>query len=271
MGEGSRFVKGDFRDGSQAFQGIPFPHKKAMLGGIADGSHDGRGCGQHKGTGAEYHQDRDGADQLPGDDAGQNSGSQGDDHDPCGKPVGESDDFGLSGVGRLHKPDHTLDGTVFSDFGSFHVKGTELIDRAAQDTVSDTFIHRKGLAGHDGLIDGSLTGQDGSVHWNGLSEDADAVAYFYLFGGEDGLFLSRQDTGGPRRQMHQLFDSGPGACHCQIFQKGAQLHDECHFTGCEIFPDAYGSNQRNGHQNIRFDVKGRDKADDGFQDNRDAA
>ena len=45
--EGAGLVKGHLGDGGQPFQSVSLPHQKAVPGGVADGGHDGRRCGEH--------------------------------------------------------------------------------------------------------------------------------------------------------------------------------------------------------------------------------
>ena len=140
-----------------------------MLGGVPDSGHDGGGSSQHQGAGAEHHQDGHSADDFSRDQPGERRCRQSDDHNPGGPAVGQTDDFGLSGIGRLHQPDHPLDGAVLSYFGGAHVKGAELIDRAAGYFLSGAFVHGEGFAGHHRLIDGGLPRQNHAVHRNGFS------------------------------------------------------------------------------------------------------
>ena len=71
--------------------------------------------------------------------------------------------------------------------------------------------------------------------------------------------------------MDQLFDTGPGTGHGQFLQQSAQLHDKDHFAGGKILTDTHRRDQRKGHQHVRLDVKGCHQADDGFQNNGNAA
>ena len=134
-GQGAGLVKGHLGDGGQPLQGVALPHQKAVPGGVADGGHDGGGSGQHQGAGAEYHQNGHRPDDLPGDQPGQGGGGQGDDHDPGGPAVGQPHDLGLAGVGGLDQPDHPLDGAVLPHLGRPHLKGAELVHRAAGNLV----------------------------------------------------------------------------------------------------------------------------------------
>ena len=63
--------------------------------------------------------------------------------------------------------------------------------------------------------------------------------------------------------------SGPG--NSQVLKQRAQLHDESHFARGKILADADRSDKGQGDEHIGFDVKGGDKSDDRFHDDRDAA
>ena len=71
--------------------------------------------------------------------------------------------------------------------------------------------------------------------------------------------------------MDEALDAGAGARHGQFFQQAAQLHDEGHFAGGEILADDHRGDKGDGDEHVRFDVKGRDKANDGFEDDGHAA
>ena len=243
-----------------------------MLGGVADGRHDGRRRRQHQRAGAEHHKDGDGPDDLSGNEPRQRRGSQRNGHDPCGPAIRDAHDLGLARVGGLHQPDHPLDGAVLAHLGGLHLKGAELVHRAAGHGVPHRFIHRQGLAGHDRLIDGGLARNDHAVHRDALArQHADAVAYLHLLRRDDLLAAAAQHTRRLRRQVHQLFDARPGLCHRQLLQQAAQLHDEGHLTGGKVLSDADRGDQRQRHQHVRLDVKGSHKADDGLQHNGNTA
>ena len=157
VGQGAGLVEGDDLSLGQPLQGVALPDQEAVLRGVADGRHDGGGRGQHQGAGAEHHQDGDGPDDLAGDQPGEGRGAEGDDHDPGGPAVGETHDLGLAGVRRLHQADHPLDGAVLAHLGSLHLKGAELVHRAAGDRVAHGLVHRQGFAGHHRLVDGGLS------------------------------------------------------------------------------------------------------------------
>ena len=243
-----------------------------MLRGVADSRHDSGGRSQHQRAGAEHDQDRHCADDLPGEEPRQRCGGQGDDHDPRGPAVGNADDLRLARVRRLHQPDHPLDGAVLPYLGGFHFKRAELVDRTAGHEVPHGLIHRQGFAGHHGLIDGSLTGNDHAVHGNAFTgQHTNAVAYSHLLGGDDLLPALPQHPRRLRGQMNQLLDPGPGLRHGQFFQQGAQLHNERHLAGGKFLPDADRGDQRQRYQHVRLNVKGRQKPDDRFQNDGQTA
>ena len=243
-----------------------------MLGGVADGGHNGRGRGQHQGAGAEHHQNGDGPDDLAGNEPRQGRGRQGDHHDPGGPPVGDAHDLGLARVGGLHQADHPLDGAVRAHTGGPHLEGTELVHGAAGHLVPGGLVHRQGFAGHDRLVDGGLSRQDHAVHRHALAgQHPQGVAHLHLLGGDHALRAAAQHAGRPGRQVHQLFDAGPGLGHRQLLQQAAQLHNEGHLTGGKVLADAHRGDQRQGHQHVRLDVKSRHQADDGLQHNGHAA
>ena len=70
----------------------------------------------------------------------------------------QSDNFCFVCINGLYQFYHTLNRTVITDLCGLHIKGTELIDSSAGNTVSGTFINRKGFTRHNSLIDGGLAG-----------------------------------------------------------------------------------------------------------------
>ena len=272
VGQRSGFVKGDDSGLGQPLQRVALPHQKSVLRGVADGGHNGRGRGQHQRAGAEHHQDRHRPNDLAGYKPCQTRRAEGDDHDPCSPPIRKPHDLGLARIRRLHQPDHPLDGAVLSHLGGLHLKGAELIHRAAGYRVPHGLVHRQRLAGHHRLIDRCLPLHDHAVHRHALpGQHPQPVAHLHLLGGDDLLLAAPQHPHGLGRQMHQLFNACPHLGHRQLLQQSAQLHDEGHLAGGKNFPNAHRGHQRQRHQHVRLDVKGRHQPDDGLQNNGQAA
>ena len=268
----TRLVKGDASHRSEPFQSVALADQEPVLCRIADRRHDRSGGGKHQRTGAEYHQDGDCTDDLSGEKPGQRRRTEGDHHDPGGPPVGDSNDLRISGVRGLHQPDHALDGTVLSNPFGLHVKGAELVDRAALHLISRFLIHWQGFSCHNSLIDGGLSGKDDAVHGHRLSgQHAEHISHLYLARRNQCFRLSRYHSGRLRGQMHQAFNAGPRLCNGHILQQRAQLHDERHLSRRKILSDNNRSDQRNGHQHIRLDVKFRDETDKRLQQDGNAA
>ena len=59
--------------------------------------------------------------------------------------------------------------------------------------------------------------------------------------------------------------------HGQIFEQAAELHDESDLARGKVLADSDRGQERNGHEHIGLDVKGRDQANNRLQDDRDAA
>ena len=70
--------------GFQRFAGFD---DDAVFGGLPDGGHDGGGGCQDQGAGAEYHQNRNGGDEIALDEAGDNGNQEGNRHQPAGATV----------------------------------------------------------------------------------------------------------------------------------------------------------------------------------------
>ena len=236
-----------------------------MLGGVANGRHNGCGGGQHQGAGAEDHQNGHRPDDLPRHRPGDGGSGQGDHHNPGGPPVRQAHNFGLARVGGLHQADHPLDGAVLPHPGGLHLKGAKLVYGAAGDRVPWSQVHREGLPGHHRLVDGGLPGEDGPIHGNGLSwQHPQAVPHLHLLRGQNGFLPLPKHPGGAGGELYQPFNARPGPGHGQVFQQAAQLHDEGHLPGGEVLPNDYRGNQGDGHQHVGLDVKFRHQADDGF-------
>ena len=71
--------------------------------------------------------------------------------------------------------------------------------------------------------------------------------------------------------MNEFFDAGPRFCDGQIFEKSAELHDECDFTGGKIFTCDDRGNERDGYQDVGLDVECSDKTDECLQYDRGSA
>ena len=110
------FVEADAPYLGQPLQRVALAHEKAVFRRVADGCHDGRRRRQHKGAGAEHDKYGDGADYLACDGPGYPRREQSRDHDPGGPAVCKADYLGLSGIRRLDKTYHALDGAVLTDF-----------------------------------------------------------------------------------------------------------------------------------------------------------
>ena len=243
-----------------------------MVGGVADGGHDRRGRSQHQGAGAKDDEYGHGADDLAADEPRQRRRREGDDHDPRGPAVGDADDLRLARVGGLHQAHHALDGTVLAHAGGAHLEGAELVDRAAHHLVARAFVHRQGFAGHHRLVDGRLAGGDNAVHRHRLAgQHAQKFADAHFLGGDGALFSIPHYARRARRKVDEALDAGAGARNGQFFQQAPQLHDEGHLAGGEVLADDHRGDERDGDKHVRLDVKGRDKADDGFEDDGHAA
>ena len=272
VGQGAGLVKGHAGDAGKALQSIAFAHEKAVVGGVADGGHDRRGRGQNQRAGAKDDEYGHGADDLAADEPCKRRRRKRDDHDPRGPAVGDADDLCLARVGGLHQTHHALDGAVLAHARGAHLEGAELVDRAAHHLVAHALIHRQGFAGHHRLIDGGLAGSDNAVHRHRLAgQHAQKLADAHFLGGDGALFPIPHHARRARREVDEALDAGAGARHGHLFQQAAQLHDEGHFAGGEILADDHRGDEGDGDEHVRLDVKGRDKADDGFEDDGHAA
>ena len=158
VGERACLVKGDASDLGEPLQRIALTDEKSVLGRIPDGRHDRRrGC-EHECARTEYDQNRDSADNFPGDQPGDHCRRQRDHHDPRGPAVRDAHNFGLARVGGLYQPDHPLDGAVLAHFFGAHLKGAKLVDCSAGDLIPGLFVHGEGFPGHNRLIYGGVTG-----------------------------------------------------------------------------------------------------------------
>ena len=262
VGKGARFIKGNLSHCGKPFQSVAFPDEKTVFRGVADCRHDrGRRC-QHQGAGAEHNKNGDRPDDFTGERPGKPCRRKSDNDDPCGPSVCKPDDLGLSRVGRLHQPDHTLDGAVFADLGSPHFKSAELVHRTGGYLVARRFIHRKRFPCHDRLIYRGLSGKDDAVNRNGFAgQNTDHIPDFYLFGRDDRFCTVQKHSGSLRSQVDKLFDAGPRLCNRQILQQRAQLHDESHFACGKILADADRGNKRQRYQHVGLDVKSGNQPD----------
>ena len=105
----------------------------------------------------------------------------------------------------------------------FHLKGAELVDRTAGYRVPGRFVDRKGLPGHDRLVDGGLPAA-GSRRPPGCvspgSTRSTSPTCYLLAQGRSAPSHPVSHTGAVLgRQVDQLFDARPGPGHRQILQQ----------------------------------------------------
>ena len=271
-GKRARLVESEMGHAGQAFQGIPFPHQKAMPGGVPDGGHDRRGSCQHKRTGAEYHQNGNGANQFARGHPGPPCGNQGNGNDPGGPAVRQPHDFSLPRICGLDEAHHALDGTVLPGPGRLHVKGSELVDRPAGNLIPGFLVYRKRFPRHYGLVDGSVPGKNNAVRRNRLSgQYAENIPDANLFRRNNLLPGSFHFPGGRRGQTDQPFNTLPGPGHGQLLKEFPKLHDKCNLPCGEVLPNDDGGDQRDGNKHSRLNIPGRRQAKNGFQHNWNAA
>ena len=125
IGEGSSLVKGNGVHFAHLLQRLAGLDDDPVLGGLADGSHDRRGRGQHQGTWAENHQYRHSSDDVPGKHIGKDGNEQRHRHQPAGSPVGNALHGSLLVFGVLHHADELLQRAVFSHLGGSDVNGAK--------------------------------------------------------------------------------------------------------------------------------------------------
>ena len=174
----------------------------------------------------------------------------------------------LPRIGGLHQPDHALDGAVLPNLGRLHLKGAKLVDGTAEHFLPHRLVHREGFPGHHRLVDRGLPGEDDSVDGHTLPrQDAEPVPDLHLLRWKHRLFAVSQHPRRLRRQMHQLFDPGPGPGHRQLLQQAAQLHNKRDLPGGKLLPDADRRDQRQRDQHVRLDIERRDQPDHRLQNN----
>ena len=262
-------VKGHMLHCGKALQRVPLAHKEAVPCGIANGSHDGCGRSKDKGAGAEDHKDGHGAQDFACDKPAEDCGHEGNDHDPGCPAIGKAHNLGLACGRGLDQTYHALQGAVLAYLEGAHVKGAELIDSSGEDSVSGVLVHWQGFASHDSLVDGCGTGHDNAVYrYRFAWQDTDEIVYPCLFGCHNVFCPIRMhDACGPGCEMHKTLDACPGLGNGQLFQKGAQLHDEGHFTCSKVLAHYDGRDKCHGNKYVRLDIEGSNKAVYGCQDN----
>ena len=133
-------------------------------------------------------------------------------------------------------------------------------------------IDRERFACHDGLIDRRLPRDDHAVHGDGLAgQHAQNVADPDLLRRHGAFLDAEDDARGLRRQADELFNARAGLGHGQFLEQGAELHDKRDLAGGKVLADADRRDQRERDEHVGLDVERRHKADDGFQNDGDAA
>ena len=266
------FVKGYFGNRCQPFQRIALAHQKAILCGIANGRHNGRGRGKHQRAGAKHHQNCHSTQNFACHQPCQRCAGQCNHHNPGGPAVCKAYNFRLACICRLHQPHHALNGAILPHPGGAHIKGAELVHCSAGHFIPLRFIYRKRFACHHGLVNGRLPADNHAIHWDGLArQHAQHVAHLNCLCINRFLALRCNTARCARRKVHQLFNAGAGLCNGEVFQQAAQLHNKGHLARGKIFPNQHGCHQRQRHQHVGLDVERCHKANHSFQNDGHAA
>ena len=245
VGERTRFIKHNLCNCGKPLKSIPFPNQEAMFCCIADGSHNRRRCGKHQRAGAEHNQNGNRPDYLPRNCPGKSRSGKSAHHNPGSPSVRQAHNFGFPGIGGLHQLNHPLNGAVLANFYSAHFKSAKLIHRTGGHLIPHRFINRKGLARHNRLVYGGLTGKDPAVNGDGFArENTDHISYLDILGRDHHLRLVHNLSRCLGRKVYQPFDARPCLRHRQIFQERPQLHDKRDLACGKILADADGSDQR---------------------------
>ena len=112
---------------------------------------------------AENDQDRDRSDDIFRRDKSENGDQERCGNQPARPAVRDPLRRRLVLFRIFHHADQFLKGAVFPDLHRFDVDGSEAVDRPAENRLADRFVDRQALAGHDGLIDRGLAGDDHAV------------------------------------------------------------------------------------------------------------
>ena len=181
-----------------------------MLCDVADAGHDRCGRGKNEGAGTEDDQYCHGTDDVMGEYIGKNGDGSGSRDDPDSPAIRQSDDFRLPGVGRLDEADHSLDGTVFTNFGGFHLARPELVDGSGKNVIPNSLVDRQGFAGHDGLVNRCLPLRDPAIDGDGFPRfDKQTIPDSDVFGGNDFFrAVVKQMSGRARSKVDEFFDAG---------------------------------------------------------------
>ena len=111
-------------------------------------------------------------------------------NNPSCPSIRKTNNFCLIRIGRLYQLNHSLNGTVLTDFYSFHFKCTKLIDRTRKYLITNYFIYRERFSCHNRLIYRSLTRNDNTINSNRFTrQNTNDITNLYLLG-RNNLFFT---------------------------------------------------------------------------------
>ena len=252
IGQCAGLIEGNSIHPAHLFQCFAGLDDHAVLGGLTDGRHNGRGRSQDQRTGAKHHQHRNRTDNISGYKACNDRDQQRNRNKPTGGLVCNACHGRLLVLRFLHHTDQLLQRAVLSDLGCLNVDGAEAVDSTAEHFFSHGLIHRQGFAGHNRLIHGCLAANNDPVHRDGLTgQNTQNISPTDLFGRNHFFFPVKEQSAPGRRQGYQLFQSLFRPFGGLILQNTSDGHDPGHLTCGKQVTDGNGRNHGDGDQQRR--------------------
>ena len=249
VGKGAGLIKGDGIDFSHLLESFAGFDDNTVFCGLADRRHDSGRCCKHKSAGTEHDHYRDRSDDILCYSVGNDGDQQGNRNQPACPPVRNALCRSLILFRVFHHSDQFLERTVFTDFGSFNINGTEAVDCTAEYGVPYGFIDRQALTCHNRLIDRCFPDKDHAVNRNSLPGKDTKHIFLPDLGYRNLRFDAvSDDSSCIGRKRDQVLQSLLRPVRSHIFEESSDLHNEGNLTCGEEISDTEGCDHRHRDQ-----------------------
>ena len=238
MSQCTRFIECNGINLRQFFHNMTTAHKKTVLTSIGNSGHDSSRRCKYQRARTEHNENRHGTNHFAGYHIRTNRCKKGHHHNPCSPAVCKAHDFRIAWIRFLNELNHTLNRTIFAGLRSLHIEGAKLVNRTREHVIAYHFIHRHGFTSHNGLVHRCGARANGTVYRDDFTrQHTNHIAYFDDICRNNLLLIVAYNTRCRWCQFNKTFNARLCFGHSEIFEHGAQLHDESNFCSCKIFTD----------------------------------
>ena len=266
-GEGAGLVDGDDGDLRGGLEELPALDQDSQLRGAADPGDYRDRDGDDQGAGAADHEQGQRQEHVTGHQADHDGEHQDTGGVPGREPVHE--DLGRRrGLLGLLDPVHDLgQGGGRAHLGGQHLEKAAGRDRAGEDAVSGTLVHREGLARDGGLVERSGAGSNGAVDGHPRAVlDQNGLPGLHRPGRDLDLLAVPQHEGDVGGQCHERRQGGAGAVEGGRFEGVPEREQEGHGGGLPVFAEHDGADKGDRDEQVDADDPGEQRAPGGAKD-----